>query len=74
MRTPDQDMAPVPAWQRQSGAGAGREFLVLFGNGEQEQDVINMHYLFIFSHLKNYTGLVEKLNREKRETNIDYSF
>ena len=30
MRTPDQEMAP--AWQRQSGTGAGRDYLVLLGN------------------------------------------
>ena len=41
MRTPDQDMAP--AWQRQSATGAGREFLVLYGNDKQEQDIIDMH-------------------------------
>ena len=41
MRTSDQDIDP--AWQRQSGTGAERDILVLFGNAKQEQEVIIMH-------------------------------
>ena len=58
LRTPDQDMAP--AWQRHSRTEAGRDFLVLFGNAKQKQDVISMHNLRNNSYLRIYTILAEK--------------
>ena len=72
MRVPDQDMAP--AWQRQSGTGAGKDFLVLFGNAYQEQDVISMHQFVNLLSFRDIYDFSEKLNWEKFKKLIDYSF
>ena len=42
----------APAWQGHSGTGAGTDYLVMLGNAQQEQEVINMHYLQINSNLE----------------------
>ena len=72
MRTPDQDMAP--AWQRQSGTGARRDFLVLFGNGWQEQDIINMHLFVHLLSFRDLHGFSRKLERETIDENYGLQF
>ena len=63
-----------PAWQKQFRIGAGRDFLVLIGNAEQEQEVFNMHYLTLYPRVKSYTVLVEKQKRVKLDVNNELEF
>ena len=48
-RIPDQELAT--AWQRESGTGAGKDFLVLFGNSRNRKSIICIN-LFIKSYLE----------------------
>ena len=51
-RVPDQEGRP--AGQRQSGAGAGKRFLVLFRIIEQDQELVQNCKEVIFNHFKTY--------------------